>query len=146
MQVTAPLGSYLTPSFEHARVGDAMRPGVLTCDPATPLITVAQRMASEHVHAIVVVADGDGRPRHPYRVVTATDVLRAADRVDELTAGQAATGAVLETNPDEPLNEAARRMVRQGVTHLLVAEPQTGRPVGVLSTLDVAGILGWGRA
>ena len=146
MQVTAPLGSYLTPSFEHARVGDAMRPGVLTCDPATPLVTVAQRMASEHVHAIVVVADGDGRPQRAYRVVTATDVLRAADRIDELTAGQAATGAVLETNPDEPLNEAARRMVRQGVTHLLVAEPQTGRPVGVLSTLDVAGILGWGRA
>jgi hypothetical protein len=27
----------------------------------------------------------------------------------------------------------------------VVVEPHTDRPVGVLSTLDVAGILGWGR-
>ena len=79
MEVTAPLGSYLTPSFEHATVGDAMRPRVLTCDPATPLVTVAQRMAE------------------------------------------------------------------QGVTHMLVVDDRNGRPVGVLSTLDIAGILGWGR-
>jgi hypothetical protein len=26
-----------------------------------------------------------------------------------------------------------------------VVEPRTGRPVGVVSTLDIAGILGWGR-
>ena len=39
-------GSYLTPTFDHARVADAMRPRVLTCDPETPLVTVAQRMAS----------------------------------------------------------------------------------------------------
>jgi CBS domain-containing protein len=103
-------------------------------------------MASEHVHAIVVLADGDGRERRPFRVVTDIDVLRAADRIDELTAVEAATGPVLETNPDEPLSEAVHRMARQRVTHMLVVEPGTGRPVGVLSTLDVAGILGWGRA
>lgn len=146
MEVPAPLGSYLTPSFEHARVGDAMRPGVLTCDRATPLVTVARRMASEHVHAIVVLADGDGPEPRPFRVVTDTDVLRAAERIDDLTAGQAATAAVLETNPDEPLSEAAHRMARQGLTHMLVVDPRTGRPEAVLSTLDIAGILGWGRA
>jgi CBS domain-containing protein len=145
MEVPVPLGSYLTPSFEHARVGDAMRPAVLTCDPATPLITVAQRMASEHVHALVVLADGDARERRPFRVVTDIDVLRSAPRIGELTAAQAATGPVLETNPDEPLSEAAHRMARQRVTHMLVVDPRTGGPVGVLSTLDVAGILGWGR-
>ena len=57
MESTDPPGSYLTPSFEHARVADAMRPRVLTCDPETPLVTVAQRMASEHVHAIVVLLE-----------------------------------------------------------------------------------------
>jgi hypothetical protein len=54
--VTDSSGSYLTPSFDHARVADAMRPRVLTCDPETPLVSVAQRMASEHVHAIPLVA------------------------------------------------------------------------------------------
>ena len=30
-------------------------PRVFTCDPDTPMVTVAQRMAAEHVHAIVVL-------------------------------------------------------------------------------------------
>ena len=58
MDVKAPMGSYITPSFEHATAADAMRPRVLTCTPETPLVTVAQRMAGEHVHALVVM-----RPR-----------------------------------------------------------------------------------
>ena len=143
MDVTAPLGSYLTPSFDHATVGDAMRPWVLSCDPATPLVTVAQRMAGEHVHAIIVLADhGD---RRPYAVLTDADLLRVADRVDELTAGEIATEAVLQARAGEPLSDAARRMAEHGATHAVVVDDRTGRPIGVLSTLDVAGILGWGR-
>jgi hypothetical protein len=45
MDVPAPVGSYLTPSFRHARVRDAMRPWVLTCDASTALVTAAQQMA-----------------------------------------------------------------------------------------------------
>ncbi|HET8952171.1 MAG TPA: CBS domain-containing protein [Solirubrobacteraceae bacterium] len=144
MEVTAPLGSYLTPRFEHATVGDAMRPWVLSCDPATPLVTVAQRMAGEHVHAIVVLADHG--ERRPHAVITDRDVLRAADRFDELTAGEIATEQVLEARAGEPLSEAARRMAQHDATHAVVVDDRTGRPVGVLSTLDIAGILGWGRA
>ena len=144
MEVTAPLGSYLTPSFVHASVGDAMRPWVLSCDPATPLVTVAQRMAGEHVHAIIVLADhGD---RKPYAVVTDRDLLRAADRFDELTAGEIAKETILESRAGEPLTEAARRMADHDATHAVVVDDRSGRPVGVLSTLDIAGILGWGRA
>ena len=144
MEITAPLGSYLTPRFEHATVGDAMRPWVLSCDPATPLVTVAQRMAAEHVHAIIVLADhGD---RRPYAVLTDRDLLRVADRFDELTAGEIATEVVLMARPAEPLAEAAHRMADHDATHAVVVDDRTGRPVGVLSTLDIAGILGWGRA
>jgi CBS domain-containing protein len=144
MEVTAPLGSYLTPSYAHASVGDAMRTWVLSCDPATPLVTVAQRMAGEHVHAIIVLADhGD---RKPYAVVTDRDLLRVADRFDELTAGEVATETILEARASEPLSTAARRMADHDATHAVVVDDRSGRPVGVLSTLDIAGILGWGRA
>jgi CBS domain-containing protein len=34
-------------------------------------------------------------------------------------------------------------MTELGVTHLVVVQPQSGRPVGVLSTLDVVGVLAW---
>ena len=146
MEVTAPLGSYLTPSFEHATVGDAMRPLVLACEPETPLVTVAQRMAGEHVHAIVVMGENATSGRRPWAIVTDTDVLRSASRITELTAAEAATGELLETHPAAPLADAAQRMAHDGVTHMLVVDDRSDRPVGVLSTLDVAGILAWGRA
>jgi hypothetical protein len=37
-------------------------------------------------------------------------------------------------------------MVTEDTSHLIVSDPRTKRPVGVLSTLDVAGILAWGEA
>jgi CBS domain-containing protein len=145
---TEPSGSYLTPSFEHARVSDAMRPRVLTCEPSTPLMAVAQRMSSEHVHAIVVlleVADPDREgERRPWAVVTDHDILRNAGEVGDRTAGEVATGEVLLAHPDESLPDVAQRMLEHGTSHAVVVEPRTGRPVGVLSTLDIAGILGWG--
>jgi CBS domain-containing protein len=148
MDVTDPSGSYLTPSFDHARVGDAMRPRVLTCDPETLLVTVAQQMATEHVHAIVVLletVDPDGEiNRRPWAVVTDHDVMRSAAVIAGRTAGDVATGEVLLTQPDERLPDVAQRMLEHGTSHAVVVEPRTGRPVGVLSTLDIAGILGWG--
>ena len=148
MDVTDPSGSYLTPSFDHARVADAMRPRVLTCDPETPLVNVAQRMASEHVHAIVVLletVDPDGEiSRRPWAVVTDHDVLRSAAFIADRTAGDVATGEVLLAQPDDRLPDVAERMLEHDTSHAVVVEPRTGRPVGVLSTLDIAGILGWG--
>ena len=47
--------------------------------------------------------------------------------------------------PSEKLRHAIELMERNGVSHLLVGDPQSARPIGVLSTLDVAGIVAWGR-
>ena len=145
---TDPPASYLTPSFEHARVADAMRPRVLTCEPGTLLTAVAQQMASEHVHAIVVLPEAveseHERDRRPWAVITDLDILRSADSIAGRTASDVATGQVLLADPDERLPDVAQRMLEHGTSHAVVVEPRTGRPVGVLSTLDIAGILGWG--
>ncbi len=148
MDSTEQTGSYLTPSFEHARVADAMRPRVLTCDPGTLLVAVAQRMANEHVHAIVVLLEAVEPDREidrrPWAVITDQDILRSAASIADRTAGEAATGEVLLAHPDERLPDVAQRMLEHGTSHAVVVDPRTGRPVGVLSTLDIAGILGWG--
>ena len=34
-------------------------------------------------------------------------------------------------------------MAQHGVTHLVVVDP-SGRPTGMLSTLDLAGVIAWG--
>jgi CBS domain-containing protein len=145
VDTTDPPASYLTPSFEHARVADAMRPRVLTCEPGTLLTAVAQQMASEHVHAIVVLLEAEQESdRRPWAVITDQDILRSADSIAGRTASDVATGEVLLANPDERLPDVAQRMLEHGTSHAVVVEPRTGRPVGVLSTLDIAGILGWG--
>ena len=111
-------------------------------------MTVAKRMASEHVHAIVVLletVEPDGEiERRPWAVVTDHDILRSAASIADRTAGEVATGEVLLARPDERLPDVAQRMLEHSTSHAVVVEPRTGRPVGVLSTLDIAGILGWG--
>jgi CBS domain-containing protein len=46
---------------------------------------------------------------------------------------------VVTIAPSESLDVAARLMARTGVSHLVVVDPVECRPVGVLSTLDLAG-------
>jgi CBS domain-containing protein len=142
IHVPAQAGSYLTPSFEHARVSDAMRPRVLTCDAADPLVEVVRGMTSDHVHAIVVRTGGDPAS---WGIVTDRDVLRCAGRLEDLTAGDAASSEPQTVVADEPLADAARAMARHDTSHAVVLDAPGGRPIGMLSTLDIAGILAWGR-
>lgn len=146
----ARMGSYLSPSFEHARVSDAMRPRVLACPPGTALRDVARLMTTEHVHSVVVVRDRIDASglitERPWAIVTDLDVLRCADRVDELTAGDAPTTELLTVRPGDTLADAAHRMTEHGVTHAVVVSPADGHPIGMLSSLDVAGVVAWGLA
>jgi CBS domain-containing protein len=57
-----------------------------------------------------------------------------------------ATQPIVVVDPGMPLRDAAREMLAHGVSHVVVSDPAAQRPVGVLSTLDVAGVLAWGEA
>lgn len=134
-------GSHRTPSYEHATAGDAMRAGVISCPAETPLRQVAKVMASEHIHCVVVMRDGD------LGVVSDRDLIRATEGdFDAMTAGDIAVTDMPTVTTDEPLHRAAQLMVEHEVSHVLVVESGSGHAAGVLSTLDVAGILAWGRA
>jgi CBS domain-containing protein len=138
-------GSYVTPAIEHAAVRDAMRPEVLTCPPDAPLRDVARTMASEHVHSVIVSGAGSGG--REWGIVSDMDLMRAArEDVDERTASWAAASEVLSVAPDESLERALQIMIEHDVRHVVVVDPAGDRPVGILSTLDVAGVLAWGRA
>ena len=143
---TAP-GSYLMPRYEHATVGDVMRHGVITCSPDTTLRTVARMMSSYHVHAIVVTEDDGEGGLSPWGLVSDFDVLRAAHAgAEELTAGQVSRSPAVMVSPSDSLEQAASLMREHGTGHLVVIAAEEGRPIGVVSTLDVAGALAWGEA
>lgn len=137
-------GSYVSPRFEHARVSDAMRHGVLTCDRETPLRAAARTMALHHVHCLVVTDPG-GR---------LAGVVSDADLVDALVTpggGERTIGEIVATDATtissaELLATAATLMRARRITHIVVIEPESGRPAGMLSTLDLAGLLAWGEA
>jgi CBS domain-containing protein len=124
------------------RAIDAMHPGMISCPPETSLRTVARMMASYRVHAIVVHAHGDDdlSAGDGWGVVTDVDLVRAAldDNVDVVTARQVAATPALTVPSVDPLERAMQLMTEHEVAHVIVVERHSGRPIGVLSTLDVA--------
>jgi CBS domain-containing protein len=141
-------GSYLTPCFEHATVAEAMRLGVMSCPPDVPANTVACMMATHHIHSVVVEGiyeDPIHGERLKWGVVSDMDLLRGSRAgIDELTASDIAATEPVTVEPSLPLDEAVRLMAEHDTAHLIVVD--RGRPVGILSTLDVAGVLARGRA
>jgi CBS domain-containing protein len=127
--------------LEELRAIDAMHPGMISCPPETPLRTVARMMATYRVHAIIVHAHDDDLPEgRSWGVVTDADVVRAGldGDLDVLTALQVAATPVLTVTTVDPLTRAMQLMTEHEVTHVIVIERHSGRPIGVLSTLDVA--------
>jgi CBS domain-containing protein len=110
--------------------------GVIRCTPDTPLQTAAELMVARRVHCVVVAAEADdGRF---WGIVSDLDLVAAAgvrDLDGQSAGGSAATPALVVT-PDETLERAAQLMTEHATTHLVVVD--AGRPVGVISTLDVA--------
>jgi CBS domain-containing protein len=49
----------------------------------------------------------------------------------------------LFSEPEDALERAAQLMAEHDVTHLVVVQPHSGQPVGIVSALDVAGALAW---
>ena len=121
---------------------DVMHPDVICCPHGASLLTVARMMATYRVHAIVVLADeSDGLANGAIRgVIADTDLLQAAlaPDFDLETARSLAATAPLTIAGDEPLEGAVQLMVENEVTHLIVVERDSRRPIGVVSTLDVA--------
>jgi CBS domain-containing protein len=127
--------------FETATVGDVMSRGVITCRPETPLRVVARMMATHGVHAIFVFEREDGSDEAPslWAVVSDLDLVAATQLdLDTLTAGSSAVTPLVTVAADSPIAEAGSLMAQYGIAHLAVTEGGSQRPIGVISTLDIA--------
>jgi CBS domain-containing protein len=138
-------GSYLTPRLENASVADAMRHGVLSCSADATLRDAARTMSLHHVHTIVVTDPADGSPAGILSDSVLLGALLDSPQGDRQLS-EVADRDVSAISSDEPLTAAAELMRQRGIAHVLVRDAESGRPSGMLSTLDVAGILAWGEA
>jgi len=124
------------------RVAEAMHRGVLTCPLEASLRNVARMMVLYRVHAIVVFGEDSDDLEGPglWGVVSDLDLARTAlsGELDDHTAGGMAITPALVVAPDETLQRAAQLMSENEATHVVVVDRETTRPVGILSTLDIA--------
>jgi CBS domain-containing protein len=128
-------------AFETAIVGDAMSRGVISCPSETPLRVVARMMDTYGVHAIFVFehADEDDDAPQLWAVVSDLDLVAATGLdLDTLTAGATAVTPLVSVRADRSIAEAGSLMAQYGIAHLAVTDPDFDRPIGVISTLDIA--------
>jgi predicted transcriptional regulator len=101
------------------------------------------------VHALIVEGVGSGSAAsgsQEWGIVSDAQVaLAAASGKLRATAGELAASDAIMISPAEELKHAAELMGEHGVSHLIVSTTLTARPVGIISTLDLAGVLAWGR-
>lgn len=118
-----------------------MHPGVLTCPREASLADVADLMASRRVHCVVVTEDAEGADGL-WGIVSDLDLVAAAGvrDLEQQTAGATAASAALTVESGETVQRAAQLMAEHGTAHLVVVDERR-RPIGVISTLDVAAAL-----
>ncbi len=131
--------------LDRARVEDVMHAGVVTCSLHAPMSAVARTMADNRIHCVVVWNEpARNEPAELWGVVSDLDLVKIAaiEQLSARTAGACAATPALVIAPEETLHRAAQLMAEHEVTHLVVVDPETRKPVGVLSTLDLASVLG----
>ena len=128
-------------SLDDVQVHDVMTQGVLSCPLEAPLSAVAELMARHRVHCVVGFGDVTEDDTQIWGLISDLDLVAVAaaeGALDGRTAGGSAGTEVLTIGPSESLRRAAQLMSEHGLAHLLVADPDADKPVGVISTLDVA--------
>jgi len=133
-------GSYRIPSVEHARVSDAMNKAIVTCSPDAGLREMGRLMAGHHIHSLVISLGDPAR----WALVTDVDIAQAAIGRPDATANDLA-GPATGIRGDATLIRAIELMRAQSTSHLIVTDSESGEPTGMISALDIAGIVGWGE-
>jgi CBS domain-containing protein len=123
-------------------VGAVMHHGVINVPPQATLQEAAGEMAHQRVHCVVVdgLARGANHGEHlVWAILTDLDLMRAmaVDQL-ELTAGELAASEVVTVDPDDTVEHVAQLMAEHDIAHIVVVAPGAGKPVGVISSLDVA--------
>ncbi len=122
--------------MEDIFVGRLMSTGIITVSPDTSVETAAETLLDENISSVVVV-DADNQPEG---ILTSTDFVRIVakgDPKDETTVADHMTTDIVSASVQDPIREAADKMVTYHIHHLPVVDKTEGI-VGMLSTTDLA--------
>ena len=126
------------PEFGTFTVLNALQLGLIDCPADADVRSVARLMAEHNVHCVVV----RGTEPNGWGIVSDLDLMAALrPELTGATAGQLAATDSLVVDPADSLEHAAQLMVEHQATHAVAVDPVTGRPIGIVSTLDIARFL-----
>jgi CBS domain-containing protein len=122
--------------LESFTVLNALQLGLVECTADADVRSVARAMAEHTVHSVVV--RGIKRPRS-WGIVSDLDLMAAMrPELKGATAGQLAASDPVVVGAKDTLGRAAQLMAEHQTAHLIVVDPVTDEPVGIISSLDVA--------
>ena len=125
------------------KVSDVPPGRLISVDPQTRLSEVARRMRIDDADSVAVMSED-----RLVGIITERDLVRAiADGVDPKVA---TADIIMSADPatvsaDEDVAVVAVKMIRLGVRHLPVVDAK-GRPVGLLSSRNLVGVLDRGKS
>jgi CBS domain-containing protein len=122
--------------LETYTVLNALQLGLVERPANADVRSLAQAMAEHTVHSVVV--RDIQRPRS-WGIVSDLDLMAAMrPELEGATAGQLAASDPVVVAASETLGRAAQLMAEHQTAHLVVVDPVSDEPVGILSSLDVA--------
>ena len=129
----------LSSKMQSERVSDVMTSRVIQAiGPHATVAEAAKKMCQVQKGCLLVVEGA-----RPVGILTEWDLIHkvlAKDLpLDELEVSKVMTKELISVQPEAPVSEAAKLIVKHGVHRLVVMDD--GNVVGLLSTTDLAGIL-----
>jgi CBS domain-containing protein len=119
-------------------VADVMHRGIVACPATAPLSDVAAALVERRAHTVMVAREGG------WAFVTDMDVVAGALRAEPApTAGEMAGTGLAMVRFDATLELAASLVAESRAGHA-VAVDGDGFPIGVVSTLDLVGVIAAG--
>ena len=123
-------------SLASIRVADAMHRGVVTCTSDATLGTIARLLAAHRIHAVVVLPHEGA---DDWGIVSDLDLVAALSRGSlTATAGQISSTPTVSVRAEDPLTHALQLMRDHDAHHVMVLGRESQRPIGIVSTLDIA--------
>jgi predicted transcriptional regulator len=120
-------------------VEDYLNTRMVARDSKASVLEVAKAMVDWSISSVAITDDEENRK--VVGILTERDILKSIAKgvpPDGITAGSLMSSPILSIRNDQPIEEAARLMIRNKVRHLLVEDPARHGIIGIITTTDLA--------